>query len=230
MKLTCWFKRLPLGSLAACISVVWGSVLCVGMLGQSPAAEAVGSNFTGPVTTSVDGTPQRVVDTPMTMEIITADQIRRSGAKDIPGVLRHVGGVDTLEWGNDDVDVSVRGYNEAYAPRLLVLVDGREVEADDFGETLWNALPVELGMIQQIEVIKGPASALYGFRAVRGVINIITKNPLQAEENTASSLGGTQTYGEGSLVASHRFSRPRGGASCGRREPGQRLLDADSDG
>jgi outer membrane receptor for ferrienterochelin and colicins len=53
--------------------------------------------FKEPVATSMDGSPERVSDVPATMEIITADEIRRSGAKDIPGVLRHVGGVDTLE-------------------------------------------------------------------------------------------------------------------------------------
>jgi outer membrane receptor for ferrienterochelin and colicins len=158
-----------------------------------------------PVTTSVDGTPKRVMDAPVTMEIITEEEIRRSGAKDIPGVLRHVGGVDTLEWGNDDVDVSVRGYNQAYSPRLLVLVDGRQVNADDSGSMSWSSLPVELSMVQQIEVIKGPSSALFGFHAVRGVINIITKSPLFDEVNTVSSRAGTQADRAGSVVATHPF-------------------------
>ena len=101
--------------------------------------------FKEPVTTSVNGSPERVSDVPATMEIITADEIRRSGTKDIPGVLRHAGGVDTQEWGNDNTDVSVRGYDQALAQRLLVLVDGRQVYADHYGYTpgarcRWNSV------------------------------------------------------------------------------------------
>jgi iron complex outermembrane receptor protein len=161
--------------------------------------------FKEPVTTSVDGSPQRVSDVPATMEIVTAEDIRRSGARDIPGVLRHVGGLDTLEWGNDNVDVGIRGYDQAYSPRLLVLVDGRQVYADDFGYTPWNSVPVELSMIRQIEIIKGPNSALFGFNAVGGVINIITNSPFYDEINTITATGGTQALGTVSLVATYHF-------------------------
>ena len=173
--------------------------------GQSVDYGALEQLFKEPVTTSVNGSPQRVSDVPATMIIITAEDIRRSGAKDIPGVLREVGGVDTLEWGNDDIDVSVRGYDEAYCPRLLVLLDGRQVYADDYGYTPWSTIPVELDAIRQIEVIKGPNSALFGFNATGGVINIITYNPLYDKVNTVSGKGGTQDYGKGSLVAMRRF-------------------------
>ncbi|MGD0446459.1 MAG: TonB-dependent receptor [Edaphobacter sp.] len=161
--------------------------------------------FKEPVTTSVTGSPQRVSDVPATMEIITADEIRRSGAKDIAGVLRHVGGVDTLEWGNDNMDISVRGYDQAVPARLLVLVDGRQVYQDDFGYTPWSSVPVELGMIRQIEVIKGPNTALFGFNAAGGVINIITYNPLYDNVNSLSATGGTQALTAGAIVATHRF-------------------------
>jgi iron complex outermembrane receptor protein len=161
--------------------------------------------FKEPVTTSVNGSPQRVSDVPAAMEIITADEIRRSGAKDIPGVLRHVGGVDTLEWGNDNIDISVRGYDQAVPARLLVLVDGRQVYQDDYGYTPWSSIPVELGMIRQIEVIKGPSTALFGFNAAGGVINIITYNPLYDNVNSISTTGGTQGLAAGSAVAIHRF-------------------------
>ena len=173
--------------------------------GQSMDYGALEQLFKEPVTTSVDGTPQRVSDVAATMEIITAEDIRRSGAKDIPGILRHVGGVDTLEWGNDNMDVGIRGYDQAYSPRLLVLVDGRQVYADDYGYTPWSTVAVELSMIRQIEIIKGPNSALFGFNAVGGVINIITNNPRYDEVNTVSLTGGTQALGTVSLVASHQF-------------------------
>ena len=157
--------------------------------------------FGEPITTSATGSPQKATEVPATMEIITADDIRRSGARDIPGVLKHVSGVDVLQWGTDDSDVGVRGYDQAFSPRLLVLVDGRQVYADYYGYTPWSTIPVELAAIRQIEVVKGPNSALFGFNAVAGVINIVTYNPLYDDVNTASLTGGTQKLGQGSVVS-----------------------------
>ncbi|MGB8840386.1 MAG: TonB-dependent receptor [Aliidongia sp.] len=157
-----------------------------------------------PVTTSVTGSAQRASDVPATMEIITQDDIRRSGANDIPGILRHVAGVDVLEWANGQADVAVRGYDQSSSPRLLVLIDGRQVYGDYYGFTPWSSLPVELSAIRQIEVVKGPNSALFGFNAVGGVINIITYNPLYDEVNTASLSGGTQGFAQGSAVTSFK--------------------------
>jgi outer membrane receptor for ferrienterochelin and colicins len=161
--------------------------------------------FGEPVTTSATGSPQRASDAPASMVIVPQDDIRRSGAYDIPGVLDHVVGVDVLQWTNDYSDVSVRGYNQAGSSRLLVLVDGRQVYADYYGFTPWSTLPVELDAIQQIEVVKGPNSALFGFNAVGGVINIITANPLYDDLNTASISIGTQGLAEGSAVGTFKI-------------------------
>jgi outer membrane receptor for ferrienterochelin and colicins len=180
-------------ALAGLLGILSVSLLTFPLYGQTMDYGALEQLFKEPVTTSVDGSPQRVSDVPATMEIITAEDIRRSGAKDIPGVLRQVGGVDTLEWGNDNIDVSVRGYDQAASARLLVLVDGRQVYTDDYSYTPWSSIPVELSMIRQIEIIKGPNSALFGFNAAGGVINIITYSPLYDKINVVSATGGTQT-------------------------------------
>lgn len=158
-----------------------------------------------PITTSATGLPQKATEAPVDLEIITADEIRRSGAHDIPGVLRHVAGVDVLQFANDDADVSIRGYDQADLPRLLVLIDGRQVYADFFGYTPWSTLPVELNEIRQIEVVKGPNSALFGFNAVGGVINIVTYSPLYDDVNIASLSGGTQGSAEGSAVVTTKL-------------------------
>jgi iron complex outermembrane receptor protein len=175
--------------------------------------------FNEPVTTSVTGTPQRESEVPGTMEIITADEIRRSGAHDIPGVLRYVAGIDVLQWANNDADVGVRGYNQAYSPRLLVLIDGRQVYVDYYGYTAWSTLPVELNEIRQIEIVYGPNTALYGFNAAGGVINIITYNPLYDNNSAVSASGGTQQTKEGSVIATKKTDnagiRIAGGARGG---------------
>jgi iron complex outermembrane receptor protein len=160
--------------------------------------------FGEPVTTSVTGSPQRASAAPATIEIITAEQIRRSGAITVPGVLRQVSGVDVLQWTASHSDAAVRGYNKAFSSRLLVLVNGRQIYADHYGYTAWAALPVELGDIRQIEVVKGPNSALFGFNAVGGVINIITYSPMHDDASFVTGRAGTQDHREVSAAATLR--------------------------
>lgn len=188
--------------IAACVATLLASFGSAH--GQSLDYGALEQLFGEPVTTSVTGSPQRVSDVPATMQIITADDIRRSGSRDIPGVLRHLADIDVLQWTNDDADLSVRGYDQVYSPRLLVLVNGRQVYADYYGFTPWSAIPVELSDIRQIEVVEGPNSALFGFNAVGGVINIITYNPLYDDINKAAITGGTQGLAQGSAIGTFK--------------------------
>jgi len=182
-------------------AILFTPLFMTGVYAQSMDYGAIAQLFNEPGTASATGSPQRATDVPANMVIVTGDEIRRSGARDIPGVLRHVGGVDVLQWANDDYDVSARGYNQAYSARTLVLVDGRQVYEDSFGFTPWSAVPVELDAISQIEIVKGPNAALFGFNAVAGVINIITKNPRYGDSTAATLRYGSQNMGEASGVA-----------------------------
>src|ERR1700728_696449 len=161
--------------------------------------------FGEPITTSVTGSAQRSSEVPANMEIITAEDIRRSGARDVTSALRNVVGVDLMQFGKDQTEVSVRGYDQPFAANLLVLINGRQVYADTYSLTPWSALPVELADIRQIELVKGPSSALFGFNAVGGVINIVTYNPLYDDVNTASLSGGTQGLAQGSVVTTFKL-------------------------
>ena len=156
--------------------------------------------FNEPVTTSATGSPQRATEAPVDMSIITADDIKRSGATDLPTILSRAAGIDVLNWSAGNSDVSVRGYDQTNSPRLLVLINGREVYLDDYGRTSWATLPVTLAEIRQIEVVRGPNSALFGFNAVGGVINIITFNPRYDNINSIEAHGGTQNDVGGSVV------------------------------
>ena len=183
-------KKTSLPTVAAALALTLGAAH--GACAQSIDHGALEQLFNEPVTTSATGSPQRATDVPVDMSIITADDIKRSGATDLPTILSRVAGVDVLNWSAGDADVSVRGYNQAFSPRLLVLIDGRAIYLDDYGRTAWSNLPVTLTEIRQIEVVKGPNTALFGFNAAAGVINIITYNPLYDTINTASVNGGTQ--------------------------------------
>lgn len=164
---------------------------------QSIDYQVMGEMFGEPVTTGATGAPQRSTDVPATMIIITQDEIARAPEYDIPGILRHYSGVDVSRFSMGQGEVGIRSAATPYTPRLLVLVNGREVYLDSYGYTAWSTLPVSLDEIQQIEVVKGPQSALYGFNAVAGVINIITRNPAYGDyANGTAEIGtnGLQQY------------------------------------
>ncbi len=193
------------------------SVACLLAFGMTPGAwaqsvdyQAMEQLFGEPVTTSVTGKPQRAADAPANIEIITQDDIRRSGALSLPDVLQFVTGLDVRMYGIGATDVGIRGYSQASNPHLMVLINGRQVYMVDYGRILWSALPVQLSEIRQIEVIKGPNSALYGFNAVGGVINIITYDPLRETVNTATLAGGTQDFATASVVGTAKIGETAG--------------------
>lgn len=131
--------------------------------------------------------------------VITDEDIRQSGATDLPTVLRRIPGLEVMQMSGADFNVSVRGDNQTSANKLLVLVDGRSIYVDLQGAVFWKAIPITLPEIKRIEVIKGPASAVYGFNAFDGVVNIITKSPEEMKGTTLQFGGGT--YGTISSAA-----------------------------
>jgi outer membrane receptor for ferrienterochelin and colicin len=133
---------------------------------------------------------QPISEAPSNVYVITDDDIRHSGANDLPTVLRRIPGMEVIQMTGADFNVSVRGDNQPRANKLLVLVDGRSIYLDMQGEVFWKAIPVTLPEIKRIEVLKGPASALYGFNAFDGIINIITKSPKEMEGVTLQIGGG----------------------------------------
>ncbi len=120
---------------------------------------------------------QPISEAPSSVYVITDEDIRHSGATDLPTVLRRVPGMEVIQMTSADFNVSVRGDNQLRANKLLVLIDGRSIYEDIQGEVFWKMIPVTLPEIKKIEILKGPASAVYGFNAFDGVINIITKSP-----------------------------------------------------
>lgn len=158
------------------------------------------SIFGEPVTTSATGKPQRASEAPVAMEILTAEDIRRSGAKDIPQLLQRVAGVEVNRGTIGRADVSIRGYNQPYSNRTLVLVNGRQILQDAYGQTPWERMGIQMTEIRQIEVVKGPQSALFGFNAENGVINIITYSPLADDISVAEVKFGTQQHRQASAV------------------------------
>lgn len=173
---------------------------------QSIDYGALETLFGEAVTTSANGSPQRSTEVPVDMTILSAEDIRRSGAMDLPTLLGRVAGLDVMAWSTLSADIGVRGYNQPMSPRLLVLINGRQVYLDHYGYTAWSTLPVQMSEIRQIEVVKGPNAALFGFNAVSGVVNIITYNPKYDSVSGGSVTMGSRNRTDGSLYQTFRLS------------------------
>ncbi|MEH6665779.1 MAG: TonB-dependent receptor plug domain-containing protein, partial [Brevundimonas sp.] len=126
--------------------------------------------------TSVARAPQSLSDAAAAVFVITRDDIRRSGAPNLPEVLRLAPNLQVQQVDANNYAISARGFNSFEAAnKLLVLVDGRSIYSTLFSGVLWDAHSLLLEDIERIEVISGPGGALYGANAVNGVINIITR-------------------------------------------------------
>jgi iron complex outermembrane receptor protein len=144
---------------------------------------------------------QPISQAPSNVYVITDEDIRHSGATDIPTVLRRIPGIEVMQTTGAEFNVSARGDNQLLANKMLVLVDGRSIFVDAQAIVYWKSIPVTLPEIKRIEVLKGPASAIYGFNAFDGVINIITKSP-QEMKGTTLQFGGGE-FGTISSAAIH---------------------------
>jgi outer membrane receptor protein involved in Fe transport len=131
-----------------------------------------------------------LVDVPATMSVLTADTIASSSAQNYGDLLRSVPGLNVIQTSARDINLTSRQATTTLSNSQLVLVDGRSIYLDFFGIVLWDFLPTNLPDIKQIEVIRGPASAVWGANAETGVVNIITKSPREAPGTTASVSGG----------------------------------------
>jgi iron complex outermembrane receptor protein len=141
--------------------------------------------------TSVSKKAQKLSQVAAAIFVITQEDILRSGATNIPDLLRMVPGLDVAQMNANTWAISARGFNLQFADKLLVLIDGRAVYTPLFGGVYWDAQDVPLEDIDRIEVIRGPGGTVWGANAVNGVINISTKK-------TADTLGGLATAGGGS--------------------------------
>lgn len=145
--------------------------------------------------TSVSKKEQKLSDVPAAIHVVTADDIRRSGATTIPEALKTVPGLDVARIDANRWAISARGFNGRFANKLLVLVDGRSVYTPIFSGVYWENLDYLLQDIERIEVIRGPGATLWGANAVNGVINIITKDAADTQGGYLKAGGGDETRG-----------------------------------
>lgn len=132
---------------------------------------------------------QELTEAPAAVTVITANDLESIPASDYGDVLQNVPGVNIAQTSARDVNVVARGASNTLATSQLVLLDGRTLYLDFFGFVMWDFLPINPREIKQIEVVRGPGSAVWGANAMTGVVNLITKTPREMA-GTSITLGG----------------------------------------
>jgi outer membrane receptor for ferrienterochelin and colicins len=139
-----------------------------------------------------------LVNAPATMTVVGSDVIQSSPAQNFGDLLRGVPGLNVIQMSARDVNMTSRQGTSTLSNSQLALLDGRSIYLDFFGLVLWDFVPSNPEEIKQIEVVRGPASAVWGANALTGVINIITKTPRESPGTTLTLSGGTFTRDAGS--------------------------------
>ena len=195
---------------SSCRSVAWlGVGLCLMLIPRLRAADAA-TNSTDAVAespaaykklsleqlmeldvTSVSKAPEPYGEAPAAIEVITSDDIRRSGASSIPEALRLADNLEVAQKNSHDWGISARGFNTALANKLLVLIDGRSVYTPLYSGVFWDVQDYLLADIDRIEVVSGPGGTRWGANAVNGVINITTKSAKDTQGLYTEGGGGS---------------------------------------
>ncbi len=142
--------------------------------------------------TSVSKRPETIFNTAAAVTVITSEDIRRTGARTIPDILRLVPGIQVGQIDGSRWEVGARGFNDFFENKLLVLIDGRSLYTPLYSGVYWNTVDTLLEDIDRIEVIRGPGATMWGANAVNGVINIITKNSAETQGGLAQTMYGTR--------------------------------------
>jgi len=152
------------------------------------------------VVTSVSKRPQKMHEAASAIYVVTQEDIRRTGATNIPEALRMVPGVLVSRVDQNSYAVSIRGFNRQFASnKLLVMIDGRKIVSPDTLGVRWQNQDTLMEDIDRIEVIRGPGSAIWGSNSVNGVINIITKTARETQGTLLAGGTGTEEKGFGSF-------------------------------
>jgi iron complex outermembrane receptor protein len=146
--------------------------------------------------TSVSGYNEKLTDAASAVQVVTGEEIRRSGATTLPEALRLAPNLNVAQKNSHDWGISARGFNTELANKLLVLMDGRTLYTPLFSGVRWDVQDYLLQDLARIEVISGPGSTLWGVNAVNGVINITSKPAADTQGWYVEGLGGVQ-FGQG---------------------------------
>ena len=188
-RLAMWRRRaLPL----AVIACVAGPSAAQARVARLDLTELTLEELLNVEVTLVSRHPQRLSRTAAAATVLSADDIRRSGARTLPEALRLIPGVQVAHVDANKWVVTSRGFAGLFANKLLVLIDGRSVYTPMFSGVFWESQDVLLADVERIEVIRGPGGTLWGANAVNGIINVVTYPSSQTQGGHVTVGAGTE--------------------------------------
>jgi iron complex outermembrane receptor protein len=155
---------------------------------DAKAEEAQAPRYEEQVVVTASKVEQQLVNAPATVSVIGQQTLDSKSSQDYAGLFRALPGVNVAQTSARDLNITSRGATGTLSTTQLALIDGRSVYLDFFGFVGWDFLPVNFAEIKQVEVIRGPASAVWGANAMTGVVNIITKAPREMQ-GTSITMG-----------------------------------------
>jgi len=158
---------------------------------ENPEAAEESPVYKEQVVVTASKSEEQLVNAPAAVSIIGPQALQTSPALNFGDLLRSVPGLNVTQTSARDVNLTSRGATSTLSTSQLALVDGRSIYLDFFGFVAWDFLPVNPAEIKQIEVIRGPASAIWGANALSGVVNVITKTPRELQGNSLTIGVGT---------------------------------------
>jgi iron complex outermembrane receptor protein len=142
--------------------------------------------------TSVSKKPEKLSHAAAAITVITQEDLRRSGVTTIAEALRLAPGLNVARVDSHTWAISSRGFNDTFANKLQVLMDGRSVYTPLFSGVHWDVQDTMLEDLERIEVVRGPGATLWGANAVNGVINIISKSAAETQGTLITGGGGSE--------------------------------------
>ncbi|SKC04116.1 TonB-dependent receptor plug domain-containing protein [Dyadobacter psychrophilus] len=145
---------------------------CFSVAAQDATTDSADVNLLNPIVvtaTRFDTQKERIAQK---IDLISSEDIRLTPAQDLTDIVRKSAAVDVIQYPNLSSGIGIRGFRPQFSglnQRTLLLIDGRAAGATNLSQ-------INLNGIERIEVLKGPASSLYGSQAMGGVINVITKH------------------------------------------------------
>ncbi len=156
--------------------------------------------------TSASKKEQKLSKVAAAIFVITQEDIRRSGATNIPDLLRMVPGLDVAQINGSTWAIGARGFNQQFSNKLLVMIDGRVVYTPNFAGVYWDTTDVPPEDIERIEVIRGPGGTIWGANAVNGVISIFTKTASETRGGLIVGGGGSVNQAFGTVQYGGKLS------------------------
>lgn len=182
--------------------------------------------------TSVSKREERLGDAPASIFVISAEDLRRAGARSLPEALRLAPNLHVAASPAGGYVITARGFSGNGANKQLVMIDGRSIYSPLFSGVFWDAQYLPIESIERIEVVSGPGGTLWGTNAMNGVINIITK-PASATIGTTLDArlgllqsGATVSHGAAAADGAWRAYAMGYAMPSGERLSGAKLGDA----